>query len=125
MNMDSSTGSSSSPQACLRTNNRKDIPLVSGLIDYFPNALAAVAELSLYGNKQHYPPGTDLHWNFTVSSDHADTLCRHLVDRGTKDVDGIRHSTKVVWRALALLETELIEAGAIPGRARKVIANEG
>lgn len=32
---------------------------------------------------------------------------RHLVDAGTLDTDGIRHSTKVAWRALANLQKEL------------------
>lgn len=105
----------------LSSKDRKEIPLVTGLLDYFPNAAAAVANLSLYGNKQHYPEGTALHWNWTVSGDHADTIMRHLVDRGTVDTDGVRHSVKVAWRALALLETELIEAGATPGRARRII----
>ena len=90
-------------------------------MDYFPNAMASIARLSLQGNRQHYPEGTALHWNPTVSNDHADCVVKHLLDRGTIDVDGHRHSTKAAWRALALLETELIEAGATPGRARKVL----
>lgn len=110
-----------SPVLPPNAKQRKEYPLATGLIDYFPNAISAVANLSLCGNKQHYGQGTPLHWNWTVSADHADTLLRHLLDRGTIDVDGVRHSVKVAWRALALLETELIENGAAPGRARRVI----
>jgi hypothetical protein len=37
---------------------------------------------------------------------------RHLVDRGTIDPeDGISHSVKVAWRALAMLQEELEAAG--------------
>ncbi len=40
---------------------RKNIPMVTGCLDYFPNALAAVAEVSRAGNDQHNP-GEPLHW---------------------------------------------------------------
>jgi hypothetical protein len=94
---------------------RKAVPIASGVLDYFPNALAAVAGLSRKGNDQHNP-GQPMHWAREKSTDHADCIIRHLVDRGTKDTDGIRHSAKVAWRALALLETELLAEGAKPGR---------
>lgn len=99
---------------------RKDTPIVRGLLDYFPNACAAVAQISAAGNKQHFTPGTPLHWDFAKSSDHADSCVRHMVDRGTIDTDGTRHTAKAAWRALAELETELIAAGATPGRAVKM-----
>jgi hypothetical protein len=92
----------------LPTTGRKDIPMARGLLDYFPNALAAVAELSRAGNNQHNP-GEPMHWSRNKSTDHADCLVRHLVDRGKYDTDGSRHSTKVAWRALALLQIELEE----------------
>lgn len=85
---------------------RKTIPLARGVLDYFPRALAAVAEVSRIGNEQHNP-GQPLHWNKSKSTDHADCLMRHLIERGTIDTDGARHSAKVAWRALALLEMEL------------------
>jgi hypothetical protein len=75
-------------------------------LDYFPNALLAVAELSRIGNEQHNP-GAPLHWDRTKSQDEADALLRHLIDRGKIDTDGVRHSAKVAWRALALLEKEI------------------
>lgn len=89
---------------------RKNVPMARGLLDYFPNACAAVAELSRVGNKQHNP-GEPMHWARDKSTDHADCIVRHLLDRGTIDTDGQRHSTKIAWRALALLQTELEEAG--------------
>jgi hypothetical protein len=91
---------------------RKDIPLARGVLDYFPAALAAVAELSRKGNEKHNP-GEELHWARGKSMDHADCIVRHLLDRGTVDPeDGLSHSTKLAWRALALLQEELEAAGA-------------
>lgn len=101
---------------------RKNVPLVRGLLDYFPAALAAVAELSRIGNEQHNP-GQDMHWARGKSTDEADCIVRHLVDRGTVDTDGVRHTTKVAWRALALLQKELEEAGASPGRAARFLTD--
>lgn len=88
---------------------RKAIPLCDGVLDYFPDALAAVAELSKKGNDQHNP-GQPLHWSRGKSGDHPNTILRHLVDRGTIDNDGVRHSTKVAWRALAQLQEEIERA---------------
>lgn len=98
---------------------RKNIPLAEGLLYYFPAALQAVAALSKKGNDQHNP-GQPMHWARSKSSDHADCLMRHLMDSGTVDTDGIRHSAKVAWRALALLQMELeAEEGApAPRNAR-------
>jgi hypothetical protein len=98
---------------------RKDIPLASGLLDYFPAALAEVARVSKAGNDKHNP-GQPLHWARGKSADHADTIVRHLIDRGTIDPDdGQRHTAKVAWRALALLQEELEAAGATPGRGSR------
>lgn len=93
---------------------RKAVPIVTGVLDYFPDALAAVAELSRIGNDQHNA-GQPLHWSKHKSSDHADCLGRHMIDRGTTDTDGVRHSAKVAWRALALLQIEIeAERAGIP-----------
>lgn len=89
---------------------RKTAPMARGLLDYFPNALEAVARLSLVGNLQHNP-GEEMHWAREKSADHADCIVRHLVDRGFVDADGVRHSTKVAWRALAMLQIELEVGG--------------
>lgn len=88
---------------------RKSIPICTGVLDYFPNALAAVAACSRAGNDQHNP-GEPLRWAREKSADHADCLIRHLIDRGKVDSDGVLHSAKAAWRALALLQLE-IEAG--------------
>lgn len=86
--------------------NRKDYPVCTGFLDYFPDAAMEVAHLSKVGNDQHNP-GEPLHWDKSKSTDEADALVRHLMERGTVDTDGVRHSTKVAWRALALLQREI------------------
>lgn len=95
---------------------RKETPIYSGVIRYFPRALEAVAQCSFLGNEQHNP-GTPLHWDRSKSQDELDALARHLKDAGTLDDDGVRHSTKVAWRALANLEKEL-EAAAEKGSGK-------
>ena len=87
-------------------SERKTIPIATGFIDYFPLAIIAVAELSRIGNDQHNP-GKPLHWDRSKSGDESDALMRHFLQRGTVDTDKVRHSTKVAWRALALLQKEL------------------
>lgn len=85
---------------------RKLTPVYSGVLKYFPLALQAVAQCSKAGNDQHNP-GEPLHWAREKSGDELDALTRHLLDAGKIDTDGVRHSTKVAWRALANLEKEL------------------
>src|SRR4051812_33514254 len=87
-------------------HSRKGIPVMTGVLDYFPAAIAEVAKLSKVGNDQHNP-GEPLHWARFKSTDQADTIVRHLMQRGTFDTDGVRHSTKAAWRALALLQEEM------------------
>jgi len=98
---------------------RKRIPLASGVLDYFTSALIEVAKVSQKGNDQHNGEGTPLQWTRNKSTDHADTMLRHFVERGTVDVDGTRHSAKMAWRALAILEEELEAAGAPASRGSR------
>ena len=88
---------------------RKECPIYSGVLMYFPRAIAEVAKLSRIANEQHNP-GTPMHWDRSKSGDELDALTRHLMEAGTVDTDGMLHSTKVAWRSLANLEKEL-EAG--------------
>ena len=97
---------------------RKGIPLVTGLLDYFPAALAEVAKVSVAGNEKHNP-GQPLRWSRDKSNDHADCVARHLAERGGFDKEGIRHSAEGAWRYLALLQEELEAAGAPPSRASR------
>lgn len=85
---------------------RKETPIATGVLGYFPDAIAAIARVSYAGNQQHNP-GQPLHWAREKSTDHADCIIRHFMERGTIDEDGMRHSAKMAWRALALLQLEL------------------
>jgi len=89
---------------------RKAIPIASGVLDYFPAALVEIARVSKAGNDQHNP-GEPLHWARGKSMDQDDTIIRHFMERGTLDTDGLRHSAKMAWRALALLQLEMEAAG--------------
>jgi hypothetical protein len=91
--------------------NRKDNPIFTGVLRYFPDAILAVAHCSKVGNDQHNP-GQELHWAREKSTDDADALARHLLDAGKLDTDGVRHSAKVAWRALAVLQKEIEAADA-------------
>lgn len=90
---------------------RKDLPLARGLLFYFPDALAAVAEVSRKGNEKHNP-GEPMHWSREKSSDHADCVVRHVVDAGPDYTgvdhdDATLHAVKAAWRALAMAQIAL------------------
>ena len=85
-------------------------PVATGVLDYFPDALREVAKISKLGNEQHNP-GTLLHWDRGKSTDDANPIISHFMQRGAIDTDGGRHSAKLAWRALALLQKELEAAG--------------
>jgi hypothetical protein len=99
---------------------RNELPMFDGLLAYFPNALAAVAQVSKIGNDQHNP-GEQMHWARGKSTDHLNKIVRHTVDAGKKDARGVRHSARLAWRALALLQEELErEEGAPLARGAKI-----
>ena len=85
---------------------RKKTPIYTGVIKYFPDAIKEVAKCSMAGNDQHHKD-KPLHWDRAKSGDELDALARHLIDAGKIDADGVRHSAKVAWRALANLQKEL------------------
>src|SRR3990167_3416087 len=86
--------------------NRKNIPIYSGVLNYFPDALKEVSRVSKAGNDQHHQD-KPLHWDRSKSTDELDALTRHLLDAGKFDTDGMRHSAKIAWRALANLQKEV------------------
>ena len=90
--------------------NRKEYPMYSGLLKYFPNALKYVSHVSYKGNEQHHSD-KPLHWDKSKSSDEPDALIRHLSDHSINpiDDDGLLHLGKVAWRGLAMLERYLEE----------------
>jgi len=75
---------------------RKAIPVYSGFIKYFPDAIVEVAKLSAKGNDQHNP-GTEIHWDRAKSGDELDALMRHVIDEDW---------AAVAWRAMANLQKE-------------------
>lgn len=81
---------------------RKTYPMYSGLLQYFPSALAEIARHSYRGNEKHNP-GQALHHDRAKSDDEADALVRHLVEG---DLVG------TAWRALSLLQKALEAKGA-------------
>ena len=76
---------------------RKKYPVCTGCLEYFPHALAAVANQSYEGNRQHHPE-KHLHWDKSKSSDESDALIRHQIEGDY---------VAVAWRALAQLERHL------------------
>lgn len=91
-----------------KAQKRKKMPVYSGVLKYFPDALKEVSKASQAGNDQHHPD-KPLHWDKTKSFDNEDALVRHLIDhsKDPMDDDGVLHLTKVCWRSLAALQIHL------------------
>lgn len=88
---------------------RKQLPIWSGFICYFPDVFAAVAEVSRIGNEQHNP-GEPMHWAREKSTDQMNTAFRHMLDhaQGNRyDTDGSRHLAKAIWRLCAELQLDI------------------
>jgi hypothetical protein len=109
----------SKPLLPAEADERKKLPMAGGLMDYFTAALVEVSKVSYKGNEQHNP-GQPLHWARGKSNDQSDTLIRHFIERGSFDTDGIRHSAKMCWRALAILQLELEAEGAPIARGARL-----
>jgi hypothetical protein len=95
----------------MKNSSRKDMPVFSGVMQYFPDALLAISNHSKKGNDKHNP-GEPLRWAKEKSSDQADCVARHLIDIGPNwdaidEETGSYHATALAWRALALLQTVL------------------
>lgn len=89
--------------------NRKQTPVFSGFVKYFPRAMREVARVSFVGNEQHHA-GSPLHWDKSKSQDEEDAGLRHLMDHtmgNVYDTDGTMHLAKYAWRAMACLERYL------------------
>lgn len=106
---------------------RKNVPLYSGCLAYFPAALAGVAAHSKAGNDKHNP-GQPLHHARGKSNDHMDCIARHLIDIGDlraqiergEAVPGVQWPTlrselnALAWRALALSQELHEQYGGAP-----------
>lgn len=82
----------------------------------FPNTLIAIAEHAEYGSRKHNPGASDVFWAYHKSTEHERKAIGHLGQAGWTDPEtGKSHTINGAWRALAALETELIEDGATAG----------
>lgn len=81
---------------------RKEYPIYSGFLQYFPAAVAAIARHSYLGNQKHNP-GQPLNHDRAKSGDEPDALARHLMEG---DYVGM------AWRALSMLQKHLEANGA-------------
>ena len=77
---------------------RKAIPVYTGFINYFPDAIAAVAKISLKGGIQHGQTPETLFWDRSKSGDELDAMMRHLIDKDWE---------QVAWRAMANLQKQI------------------
>lgn len=104
------------------SEERKKLPIFSGVMNYFPLALAAVARVSKRGNDKHNP-GQPLHWARGKSTDHEDCIARHLIDVETIDpkTGEYEDAMALAWRALAKLqELEERRLNKVPSRGSRV-----
>ena len=91
-----------------KLDKRKSLPVFSGVLTYFPDALLEVSKCSFAGQEQHNPD-KPLAWDRSKSGSEYDSLTRHLLDSTKEDydTDGTLHLAKVAWRALAGLQKHL------------------
>lgn len=101
---------------------RKEYPLLRGFFNYFPAAIAKVANLSMRANQKHNA-GQPMHHARSKSTDHGDCILRHTMDaedlkawllRCDGGVDAsvyearagayIEELTQRAWRSLAELQ---------------------
>lgn len=100
------------------SEERKAEPIHSGVLNYFPDALAAVARVSKAGNDKHNP-GQPLNWSRGKSNDHMDCVARHIITPKEIDEDSNEyHLAHAAWRTLAALqlleEAKLNELAIVP-----------
>jgi hypothetical protein len=113
------------------SKERKDYPILSGCIKYFPAALAGIARISKLGNDKHNP-GQPIHHARSKSTDHGDCIIRHLID--TEDLlaakdrgENISNEqllievNQLAWRALAYAQMihEQLGAPMAPGAKKE------
>lgn len=109
------------------SDERKGVPVYSGVVAYFPAALAGVARISKAGNDKHNP-GQPLHHARGKSMDHADCILRHMIDLAdllaeidrakpgeAKPVEqALAEVSNLAWRALAYSQQLHEKLGGAP-----------
>ncbi len=84
-------------------------PAFRGLLDYFPRACRAVADVSAFGASKYTWNG----WESVPDGEarYSDALVRHLLDRAIEGPlasdSRLLHRAHAAWNALAVLELEL------------------
>ena len=78
------------------SEQRKRIPIYTGFIKYFPDAIIEVTKQSTRGMLQHDTPT----WNKDISKDELDALMRHIIEEDW---------AAVAWRAMANLQRQCDE----------------
>ena len=98
--------------------------MYTGLLKYFPDALAHVAYHSYVNNEKHNP-GLPVQWTRDKSDDHKDTIIRHMTDIAAGG-DEYEELKAVAWRSLAALQiiiekrnAEQATASATDAKAQK------
>lgn len=94
---------------------RKEVPIVSGVIKYFPAAIAGVARVSYMGNKKHNGDAP-LHHARGKSSDHSDCVVRHLMDVNDL-LARVERNEPIAHTTIELSEQILLEASQLAWRA--------
>lgn len=90
---------------------RKLMPVATGTLAYFADALMLVAWISRVGNEKHNP-GQPLHWAKEKSADEPDAEVRHMLDffrkmppdPGLEALAHLGHLASKAWRANADLQ---------------------
>ncbi len=96
---------SSAPILSQDSAERKQTPMWSGWLQYFPLAHAAAARHSFRMNEKHNP-GEPMHWARDKSKDHEDCAQRHLVDvhHFNEETQEYEEACSLFWRAGAILQ---------------------
>lgn len=101
------------PLSLADSKQRKMMPVLTGFMDYFPDAIAAVSYVSYMGNQKHNP-GQALHWARGKSDDHEDCVGRHLLRRAGVDQDNIDEMAEAAWRIMAALQLKIEKQFKLP-----------
>lgn len=93
------------------SQQRKETPVWSGVLRYFPDAIQAVARVSFKGDVKHNGPNDgsrNIQWSRDKSTDQEDCVVRHMLTPDEIDPDtGETHLTHAAWRVLAALQLQI------------------
>jgi hypothetical protein len=103
-------------------------PLFTLVMQYFPKALTAVANVSEYGLRKYNPGGPGTGWKRVPdgANRYGDGLVRHIVKEsveGPYDLQdsGLAHAAQAAWNALARLEILLEDGLLLDMRGNEIV----